>query len=153
MLNQYFKSTKWSTFNPIANETIDIDVVKADYLNYLLLEYQKQEFPAYMCFYYDSTNLTFSWATYNDDGSFTGPCIINGQLYRDCTIQSGLSVFGSGGSSNDDIFGIFRDSLSYLGNLVNIVWNSLPPFLQASLVSIFSLAIIFLVLRMVGYYG
>lgn len=124
--------------------------VKADYIKYLLVERLDRAFPNNVCFYYDSKNLTFSFAPFDENGNPTGTMIHRNKL-TDVTIDLNSNIW-----LNDGRFVInenLRGPISYLSKLVNNVWNAFPTGLKVIFLSIFSITLIFMFLRMVGYYG
>jgi len=46
-----------------------------------------------------------------------------------------------------------KSPLAYLGKLVETVWNVFPDGLKIVFISIFTITLIFMFLRMVGWYG
>ncbi len=135
--------------NPYVN--LDSIMIKADYVEYLLTVRSNRDVLEGMCFYYDNNNLTFSFATFDDNGNITGTLIDKGSL-TEVTVDINYDVWGN--SQGEFVLdNSLKSPLAYLGKLVEIVWNVFPNGLKIVFISVFTITLIFMFLRMVGWYG
>lgn len=147
------KYKKQGINNLISSEYVGLDNIatKAAFIEYLLTIRNDKNAPDYECFYYDNNNLTFSFATFDENGNPTGTVISNGQL-EEITVDLDYDIWGSSNGSfaiNDSL----KSPLNYLAKMIEKIWNSMPNGLKIVFVSVFTIVLISMFLRMVGYYG
>ncbi len=148
LLKSYYSSTT-NNFVNASYQVID-STIKADYLKFLLTVYNDDNFKEEICFYYDEDNLTLTYAEFSGAGTLQGCAWTNGQYQ---CFETDIDFYTSYDLNNFSIFDELRDALSYLSSLVDSIWNALPEFMKLTFITIFVITIIFIILRMVGWYG
>ena len=134
----------------------DLEEITRKNLNALFIEYlltvrSDRNILEGMCFYYDSNNLTFSFATFDENNNLVDSVINNGS-FTDIKVDINANVWIDY-NNKYVIDNSLKSPLAYLGKLVETVWNVFPDGLKIVFISIFTITLIFMFLRMVGWYG
>lgn len=129
---------------------IDNLPIKGDYIHYLLTVRIDKGFPSDMCFYYDSNNLFLSYANKDENGNLNTWGYVHGEL-TDFNLNGNDYYCENEGEFILD--SNLKSPLNYLSKMVDIMWNKLPSGIKIVFLSVFTLTLIFMFLKMVGYYG